>query len=205
MSYQLSLPAPVRRVTAGAGAGVLLTASPPAPLQLYLHMRAGATGLARGRALVGFVLAQLALGPSAELTLEKSRDPRPLAERVKHAAGADSYAGQPHLIAALLMGAHAQADEMERLTQDLGQSPETRLLAQLCLIGLRHRAWASTDWQKVEQARSATDRRTLWTWVLLFTEETELAARESELRQRLPLDDDDEAHFYRGFLQGTAE
>ncbi|MFO0575039.1 MAG: hypothetical protein U1A78_13710 [Polyangia bacterium] len=205
--YKWRLPAPVRRATGGAdpGPGALLAASPPpSPLKVYLHMRADATGLARGRALVGFVLAQLALGPSAELALE-SRDPRSLAERVKHAAGADSYAGQPHLIAALLMGAHAQAAEMERLAQDPGQSAETRLLARLCLIGLRHKAWASADWQKIEQARSATDRRTLWTWVLLFAEESELAAREAELRQRLPLNEDDETYFYRGFIKGSTE
>lgn len=202
--YKWRLPAPVRRATAGADPGALLAAGPPSPLQLYLHMRAGSTGLARGRALIGFVLAQLALGASADLALP-SPDSRPLAERVKHAAGADSFAGQPPLIAALLLEAHAQAAELERLVVDPGQTAETRLLARLCLIGLRHQSWTGADWQKVEQARAVTDRRTLWTWVLLFSEEAELAARESELRQHLPLADDDETYFYRGFLKGPQE
>jgi hypothetical protein len=198
--YRWRLPAPVRRATAaGADPGSLLIAPPLTPLQLYLHMRADATELARGRALIGFVLAQLALGDSAELVLPAA-DPRPLAERVKHTAGADSFAGQPHLIGALLIAARGQASELLRLVEDPAMGAEVRLLARLCLIGLRHQAWTPADWHKVAAARSAVDRRTLWTWVLLFAEESELAAHEAELRRQVPLSEDDESSFYRRFV-----
>lgn len=214
--YKSRLWGPVRRTPAvargalkpGEPPGLADSLEPPAPIQLYLHMRTEASELSRGRALVGFVLAQIALGDTPELALPDGvpGDTRPLAQRVDHAAHADSFSGQARVVASLLFVARTQAAELTRLVDDPAQPAEVRLLARLCVIGLGHGLghdpWAPADWPLVVQAKGRIDARTLWTWVLLFTPESEQAARESELRQHLPLSADHEPSFVREFVQG---
>lgn len=205
--YKARLPGPIRRK--GPDRGGLLSIEPVvgAAPQIYLHMRPDSSELARGRALLGFALAQVFLGDGKEFTLPTGivGDGTPLAQRAKHAAGADSFAGQPRLVAAFVFEARARQEDLARLAEDKAQPAEVRLLARLCLRGLRHEPWDATDWQLVEQARSQLDLRTLWTWVLIFAPTAEHATRESELRQRIPLSEDQARSFYESFVKGSRD
>ena len=176
--------------------------SADAPPQIYVHMKPAATHLARGRALVGFALAQAFLGDGADFTLVRG-ETGPLAQRVQHAAHADSFSGQPAVVAALVLTARARQPELALLADDQNEPADARLLAGLVRLGLRHEPWTAADWQRVDAAKSAGDRRTLWTWVLLFTPAEEQPQREEELRKRLPLSESDTGYFYREFVQGN--
>lgn len=206
--YKARLPGPSRRKSPDprdplAIEPLLANVAP----QIYLHMRPGSSALARGRALLGFALAQSFLGDAKEFTLPAGAtgSGTPLAQRAKHAASADSFSGQPRLVANFVFEARSRQDELARLVDDKAQSAEVRLLARLCLRGLRHESWDATDWQLVEQARSQLDRRTLWTWVLISAPAAEQAARERELRQRIPLSKDQEGYFYESFVTGSQD
>lgn len=206
--YKARLPGPIRRKSPDRGGPlsiepVMASGTP----QIYLHMRPDSSELARGRALLGFALAQAFLGDGKEFALPAgvAGDGAPLAQRASHAAGADSFSGQPRLVAAFVFEARARQEELARLIVDKAQPAEVRLLARLSLRGLRHEPWEAADWPMVEQAKARIDRRTLWTWVLIFSPAAEQSARERELRQRVPLSDEQERSFYSSFVTGSRD
>lgn len=171
------------------------------PIQIYLHMKLEATQLAQGRALVGFALAQSALGDGEDFRLPADGN-TPLAQRLERAARGDSFRGQPLLLAALLFDVRERQAELARFAEDASQSAELRLLARLLLVGLRRESPTAADWQRFEDARAKLDRRSLWTWALVLTPTEEQAACEAELRKRLPLSDEDVRYYYREYVQG---
>lgn len=201
--YKWRLPGPVVQSQKAAVDPSPSFGSADAP-QIYVHMKSAATHLGRGRALVGFALAQAFVGDGADFALVRG-ETGPLAPRVQHAAHADSFAGQPAVVANLVLTVRARQPELALLADDPTQPADVRLLAGLVRLGLRHEPWTAADWQRVEAAKSAGDRRTIWTWVLLFTPAEEQPQREDELRKRLPLSESDTGYFYREFVQGSKD
>lgn len=173
------------------------------PPQVYLHMKPNATQLEQGRALIGVALAQAFLGdtPTFQAAVPQPAD-WTLAQRLAHAVEGDSFRGQPMLIAAVILAARSAQPELEHLVDDNSQSSAVRLCARLIYLGLRHEEWHESDWPRLEAATHGTDRRTLWTWMLVFVPSADAAAREAELRTRLPLSKDDEDYFYREYVRG---
>lgn len=203
--YISRLPAPIPRPTADYALSPLSLPSQP---ELYLHMKPQAPNLARGRALVGFALAQAFLGDTPDLTLPDG--PKwPLAERLRYAATADSYSGQPRLLAALILAARGRDGELLAYADDPTKPPHLRLLAGLIGQSLRAAPLSAASWQQLDAAKSAADRRTLWTWMLTLTPAAAQPQVEQELRQRLPLAsagaDQDKTDFYREFIRGSRE
>lgn len=201
--YKWRLPGPVVQAPKSE-LGPLSGFGPGDAPQVYLHMKPAAAHLLRGRALVGFALAQAFLGDGADFALGRG-ETGPLGPRVQHAAHADSFWGQSAVVATLVLAVRARQPELAMLADDATQPADVRLLAGLVRLGLRHEAWTAADWQRLDAAKSAGDRRTLWTWVLLFTPAEEQPQREDELRKRLPLSDSDIGYFYREFVQGSKD
>jgi hypothetical protein len=207
--YKARLPGPIappkpeRKEPAGLLALAPVASDDGRPTQVYLHMKPASPQLSQGRALVGFALAQAFLGDAPAFRVA----PPPqagwtLAQRLAHAVEGDSFAGQPALVAAAVVGARGEPAELTRLADDAAQQPAVRLLARLIALGLRHEPWPEADWARVAEAAKATDRRTLWTWMLVFVPTSEAVAREAELRKREPLSESDEHYFYNQYVQG---
>lgn len=195
-------PAPPPRVKAG-------DIEPPQiggniePPQIYLHTRKAASQLSRGRALVGFALAQAFLGNGTDFVLMKDAATADnMTALVERAARGDSFAGQPALLAALILQARGRQPELEQVAADPALAPDLRLLARLTLLALRNQSLADEDWSRFEEARKTADVRTLWTWALVFVPESEQAGREAELQKRLPLSD---SYFYKDFVTGNQD
>jgi hypothetical protein len=175
-------------------------------LELYLHMKEGVAPAAEARALVGFVLAEIALGDPRELALPPTtwpRDTRPLAARVERAVRADSYTGQPAIVAAMLVDGRGHEAELEAIAADEAKSGGTRALAAIVARALRGKAWSAGDWALVEAARADVDRRTLWAWALMLVSDGEEAARIGELKRRVPLSDEETRSFFREWVAGA--
>lgn len=203
--YKSRLPGPVWR-EAPADPNRVMPLKPygggGASPHVYLHMKADTPEVARGRALVGFALAQIAIGDTQEYTLHQA-DREPLPQRIEYAARADSFAGQPRLVATLLLEARTRQAELAKIVADKAQTADVRMLARLCQSALRHEPLVESDWQLLREVKSA-DIRTLWTWMLIFVPAAEQPAREAALRQQLPLPKDYDS-YYREYVQGKRE
>ena len=209
--YRNRLPAPRPRPQPAPAQPSVLELEPASldagrGLQIYLHMREGAAPVAQARALVGFALATCALGDGRDFVLPTTswpHDTRPLAARIEHAVGADSYSGQPALVAAVLFDARGHEAELAAIADDAKRPPGVRLLAGLLRAGLRGEAWSAADWSRFDAARGAVDRRILWAWALMLVPAGEQAAREDELRKRAPLSDEELRYFHREWVEGA--
>lgn len=207
--YKSRLPGPLPRPQTSAVSALIepIMLTGPADRnwpQIYLHMRPSATPLAHGRALVGFTLAQLALGEDPGFVFPPAAVGG-LSERLARVSRGDSFGGQAILLSALLFDVRARQPELAQLVEDPAATKESRLLAGLVLRGLRHEPFAPADWQRLEAAKKIIDQRTLWTWALLFCPDSAQAAHEDQLRQRLPLSDEHNNYFYRQFVKGEPE
>jgi hypothetical protein len=178
----------------------------PSPLILCLHMQPSTTQLARGRALVGFALAEAELGDGAlRLPTEPGLDTvdkiATLLDQLDHS---DGYAGQPSLVATgILFLAHQQA-VLAKIAADAKQAATVRLLARAMLHGYRRDAWTEADWALAAAAVKGDPRQT-WTWILLFADDKDLAATRAELARRFPLSDEHQRYFVGEWLDSTRD
>jgi hypothetical protein len=165
-------------------------------------MKADAPQLDQGRALVGFALAQAGFGDEPTFLAATPADSRTLAQRLEYLVSADSFAGQPRLVAWAIVHARAEQQALDRLAGDPMARAPVRLLARLIAGGLRHERLPDALWPLAVDAARTTDVRTVWTWLLVFVPTIDARATELGLRKRLPLSDEHERYFYSEYVAG---
>jgi|GEM_PF-2305251 len=169
---------------------------------VYLHMKKTATGLERGRAVVGFVLAQIALGDEKDLLLPRRRDSWTARQSLDWAGGADYYSGQARALGEILFSVARRAPELSAVAVDPTAPEPVRLLARMIELGLKRDAPSREDWALVQSSASRIDRRTLWTWPLFFSPASSLPVVAARLQESAPVQDET---FRRSFLEGPPE
>jgi len=200
--YKFRLPGPQTPMPAPAPVRLLSPRGPSQSLEncdVYLHMKKTATGLERGRALVGFVLAQLALGDEKGLLLPRRRDSWSARQSLDWASRADFYSGQAWALGEILFPVARRAPELSAAAEDRAAPDEVRLLARMISMGLRRGAPSEEDWALVKSSSSRLDARTLWTWPLFFCPTDALPAIGARLKELAPVQDET---FVKNFLEG---
>jgi hypothetical protein len=170
-----------------------------ADCDVYLHMKKTATGLERGRALVGFVLAEIALGDEKNLLLPRRRDSWSARQSLDWASRADFYSGQAWAIGQVLFSIAKRAPELSAAAEDRSAPDEVRLLARMIEMGLKRGAPSEEDWALVKSGSSRLDARTLWTWPLFFGPSAARADSVARLKAAAPVQDET---FIKSFLEG---
>ena len=193
--YKFRVPGPVLPPRAESEK-TLLPRAPSASLEecdVYLHMKKTSTGLERGRALVGFVLAEIAKGDEKDMLLSRRRGDWSARQALDWAARADSYNGQAWALGEVLVSLARRAPELHAAAEDRTEPDEARLIE----TGRKRGAPTEEDWALVKTSR--IDPRTAWARLLFFSPPDALPAVTSRLKQTLPLHDD---MFAQNFLQG---
>lgn len=166
---------------------------------VYLHMKKKSTGLERGRALVGFVLAEIAQGDEKGLLLPRRRDSWSARQSLDWASRADFYSGQAWAMGEVLFSIARRAPELSAAAKDPAAPDEIRLLARMIEMGLKRGSPSDEDWALVKSSNTRLDGRTLWTWPLFFSPPDALPAVTARLKEAAPIKDDT---FVKSFLEG---
>jgi hypothetical protein len=151
--------------------------------RILLHMRPGTSELERGRANVGFALAQAYLGDDDWFTLPASyfqsedlaRDP----------AQIDASA-----IAVLVLRLRGQQRELGAYLEGGDRPDGPWVLGRWIQLALRRGQPNDEDWKRL--ASASVDRTRLWSWVLVLTAPGQQRSVEAELRRVLPLNPEQE-------------
>jgi hypothetical protein len=177
-------------------------------LQIYLHVKPSATQVQRGRALVGFALAEAEAGDDALTKLgdeDLAATKEAAATRLDRAEHFDSFAGQPASMAGAVLALARAQGQLVALVSDAKTTPSTRLLARLLLHGYKRDVWTAADWTLAEACEPDLDRRMLWTWLLVFNDEASATGLRAELQRRWPLSEEDKRYFLAEFVDGKGE